>query len=682
MEFSIKWKLLGSFSLAMFVPLMIHLGGGSGILSLGVGVVMVCILSSYSYYRIQGALSAIRDNLAPLSLKDMPPLNQHPDELTAAMLWSDRLIDSVEASMSRMGEGLPVPKSYQPGEHVTFRAQLSSGDGCIGECITYTTKGNSGLNIPHFDAVRNEEIFHQSIDSLKGKLEKLKDLIRTEKDKGIIDFQIYFLQDQNFIEGFLTNNGKGMGIDLSLETLFQEFIFRLESTHNALIRSRVKDLIDLKNQLAEEILGTIADSTSHENQLRDKIVLVQSLLPSEVLKLSAAGVKGVASRDGTPSSHAQILLESLGICSVSELDSWCEIPDGEKVLIDPTEKVLVLNPMGQEINKLEGMESERQHRVKHQPMALGSGEEIQVKANLNIPKDVHRSLSYGPDGIGLFRSEIAMLGQQVLPDEEKLFEDYSRITRAYSERPVTMRMLDIGGDKLAGITSHAEENPCMGQRSMRLLLANPDLFRTQFRAMRRACHGQTSIIFPMVGSIDEIDDIMDRIHFYADELRREGHELKPVRYGVMVEVPSVALRFEDLVDRFDVFNIGTNDLTQYTLAADRNNQEVATYYSPISPAVISLVARVARIGAAAHKEVCLCGEAASNPLAFPLWVGLGLRHFSIPYRGIPELKGVLGDHHLEDCRSLAQDVLSLNSNKAVQERLALYQEACLEPSRA
>jgi phosphoenolpyruvate-protein kinase (PTS system EI component) len=329
-------------------------------------------------------------------------------------------------------------------------------------------------------------------------------------------------------------------------------------------------------------------------------------------------------------------------------------------------KVVILNPVDSEIQEME----KEKERLKNQeiirgPVVLSSGETVAIKANLNMAHDVERAVEFGADGIGLFRSEIAYLGARSMPNEEDLFKSYSGVTESFSNSPVTFRMLDIGGDKLVGLKMSKEENPCMGNRSMRLLRSKPDLFRAQFRAMRKAAHDKTSIIFPMVNGVDELNEIMKQVHVYEAELKEEQIPLSQVKYGIMVEVPSIVECFEDVVDQFDFFNIGTNDLTQYTLAADRNNQDVADYYSSFHPAILKMIDKVCRLGHQAGKEVCLCGEVASEMNSLGLWLGLGVRQMSVPYRYVPALKQKVKLWDLGKAQSLAKACLACHSTKEV-----------------
>ena len=632
------------------------------------GLVTILVLTWYSYYRILNTLTTIRDNLRPLYEVGKDGSNTDiQDELNAALLWSDRLMESVEASIAHFNHQSDHKAIFQKGSFFKARGHLSSGDACFGKVFNYSPLGASGFNIPHFDALRNQDLFYESIASLKNRLEKMRDMLDQSQVKGIIDFQIYFLADPNFIQGFLSHNQRGLNLESSLESLFLEFVQRLEKVSNELVRSRAKDLIDLKEQLLQELMIIVSDEAVKEHVFQGKILLVDSLMPSHVLRYHRGGILGIICREGTPSSHSQILLESLGVPSISKIILPTEIPDGEEVLLDVVSKKVLINPDHKEKLRIQAEQQHLQQRViEKSPINMRSGEKILVKANLNMAYDAERALKFGADGIGLFRSEIAYLGLRNLPKEDELLVSYRQITEVFSELPIAFRMLDIGGDKLIGSNISHEENPSMGNRSMRLLNTHPELFRVQYRAMRKAAHSKTSIIFPMVNGVDEIDNIMEKIETYESELKTDGALSFGIRYGIMIEVPSIVERFEDIVQRFDFFNIGTNDLTQYTLAADRNNQAVASYYSSLSPALLSMVEKVCRLGNEAGKEVCLCGEVASDFAALPLWLGLGVRQFSVPYRYIPALKAKLSQLDMSSAQSLAQEALKISSAKQVK----------------
>ena len=251
-----------------------------------------------------------------------------------------------------------------------------------------------------------------------------------------------------------------------------------------------------------------------------------------------------------------------------------------------------------------------------EPVTLKSGTDVVVAVTINnIHTEVDQAVKMGADAVGLFRSEVEFIARKDWPTEQELTEQYSHLVQSFAERPVVMRMLDLGGDKLPGglVAVRHEDNPCMGERSMRLLLANPDLFRRQTRAMLRAANEHTSIIFPMVSGWYELEKIRALVESYTGELKAEGATLAPVRFGLMIEVPSVVERFADYVEHFDTFNLGTNDLTQYALAVDRNNDAVADYYACHHPSLLSMIQRVCLIAAEHGKEVNACGEMARDP---------------------------------------------------------------------
>jgi phosphoenolpyruvate-protein kinase (PTS system EI component) len=268
------------------------------------------------------------------------------------------------------------------------------------------------------------------------------------------------------------------------------------------------------------------------------------------------------------------------------------------------------------------------------------------------------------------------IGRPDMPEEMELSEEYSRLTEAFQGKPVTMRMLDLGSDKISLFQAEErEENPCMGNRSMRLLLKRPGVFRTQLRAMLRAARQDTTILFPMISGWHELEKIRTAVERMSEEFVLDGGEIRAtVLYGLMVEVPSVVERFEDYVDNFDVFNIGTNDLTQYTLAADRNNENVAEYFKTFHPSVLSMIEKVCRIAAEKDKKVCVCGEMASELPLIPLLLGLGANCFSIPYHTVPKMKGFISTLDMGKCRELAQEALECRSTDEVEDILADYSD--------
>lgn len=675
MDFSIKWKLFVSFSLSMLMPILAIKLGIPLYLSLIAGTLMIFSLTWYSYYRISSALSTIKENIKPLyelerRMSDM----ERADELDAAMEWSVLLTSSVERSISSMERHQGQMNKYEMGESCQCTGKLSSGPSLLGQVFNLNSHEDFGAKIPKMSPDEQVELFHEGVGSLKERLEKLRNVVVNESVKGIVDFQIYFLEDPNFKQGFISHNARGVDLTSSIEALFGEFIARLEQVKNEKIKTRVKDLLDIKSQLLQEIEMAVSDKEDGDQCLKGKVLIVDHLMPSQVIRYHRNMVAGVVSREGTPSSHAQILLESLGVSSISDVKIPDGIPDGEEVALDCVGKKVLFNPSKTEKAKIaKDIEQLKTQVILHEPVHLVSGESIKVKANLNMAHESDKVHKYGADGVGLFRSEIAYLGKSHLPTEDELFYSYQEMVESLEGLPITFRMLDIGGDKLAGLGGVFEENPSMGNRSMRLLTANVGLFRSQYRAMRRSANRQASIIFPMVNGLDEMNSIMDRISEFDRELEAEGCELEDVEFGLMVEVPSVVECFADIVGHFDRFNIGTNDLTQYTLAADRNNQEVSQYYSSYHPAVIRMIEKVCRIGNKAGKSVCLCGEVALDLDALPLWVGLGVRELSVPYRYVPELKQRLKNLDSQFCFELARDVLSQNSTSQICSILERYQ---------
>jgi len=316
---------------------------------------------------------------------------------------------------------------------------------------------------------------------------------------------------------------------------------------------------------------------------------------------------------------------------------------------------------------LGGMINEKVH--------LRSGLEIFVCATINnVYTEAAKAKEAGADGVGLFRSEMSFIGRSDLPSEDELYQEYCMLSSVFPTQPINTRVLDLGSDKIASFQedSFLGDNPCMGNRSTRLLIAKPNLFRTQLRAMLRAATKQTTILLPLISGWHELDKIRVLIISIKDELRQDGlTHVDAVKFGIMVEVPSIVARFEDYVNDFDVFNIGSNDLTQYTLAADRNNQEVAEYYRFTHPSLLSMIQKVCDLGNAKGKPVNLCGEMASIPELLPLLIGLGIRRFSVPYRHIPSLKAHIRELDEEECKKIAHHTLNCRSSDEVDRIIAM-----------
>nr|2XZ9_A Chain A, PHOSPHOENOLPYRUVATE-PROTEIN KINASE (PTS SYSTEM EI COMPONENT IN BACTERIA) [Caldanaerobacter subterraneus subsp. tengcongensis]2XZ9_B Chain B, PHOSPHOENOLPYRUVATE-PROTEIN KINASE (PTS SYSTEM EI COMPONENT IN BACTERIA) [Caldanaerobacter subterraneus subsp. tengcongensis] len=311
-------------------------------------------------------------------------------------------------------------------------------------------------------------------------------------------------------------------------------------------------------------------------------------------------------------------------------------------------------------------------QLKDLPAETPDGKKVMLAANIGTPKDVASALANGAEGVGLFRTEFLYMDRNSLPSEEEQFEAYKEVVEKMGGRPVTIRTLDIGGDKeLPYLDMPKEMNPFLGYRAIRLCLDRPDIFKTQLRAILRAsAYGNVQIMYPMISSVEEVRKANSILEEVKAELDREGVKYdKEIKVGIMVEIPSAAVTADILAKEVDFFSIGTNDLTQYTLAVDRMNEHVKEYYQPFHPAILRLVKMVID---AAHKEgkfAAMCGEMAGDPLAAVILLGLGLDEFSMSATSIPEIKNIIRNVEYEKAKEIAEKALNMSEAREIEKMM-------------
>lgn len=590
-----------------------------------------------------------------------------------------------EATPTRPPASNLAPKTQQ----TEFKANLATGDPVVGVATVLPRRQEEEQSaLDRLTSRRAVALFRKALATSREELKSLRETPELgEDERGIVDFQIMVLNDDALTKDVEHYVKDGLTLPESLNTTFALFVGTLEQSQNAYLRSRVADFLDLKHRLMDNVFRILSPEVDDFfANSSGKIVFCESVYPTDVVALYQAGAKGIVSIRGTASSHAEILLSSFNLPSLTNIDGlpfW--MAAGRQVLVDTVNRTLIFDPTPEQIENLTQPTRIQHEDVITKPVTLASGEAVKVLATINnVSVEARRALAAGADGVGLFRSEMSYIGRKELPQEDELYEEYRVLTDAFSAKPVAMRMLDLGGDKLA-VYQHEhehEENPCMGNRSMRLLIRRPELFRTQLRAMLRSSSENTCILFPMISGWQELIKVQEMTQKIAAELEREGiTRIDDVKYGIMVEVPGVVERFGDYVDKFDLFNIGSNDLTQYALAADRNNRNVAEYFSFYHPSVLSMLKRVCEVGMAHEKPVRLCGEMAGDLTMLPLLVGLGVREFSTHYYLIPKVKRTLQELELTACQELAADCLTRLDPRSVEEVVLAFQ-ARLQPQES
>ena len=460
----------------------------------------------------------------------------------------------------------------------------------------------------------------------------------------------------------------------ALSKVMNRYVRKLQDLNSPILSERIHDLQDVEKLLLSTLLGKRIEGLSN---LKDEVVVIaHNLTPAQTAKLDPEMVKGFATDVGGKTSHTAIMGRALGIPAVVGLeDIATAVVGGDLIVIDGYRGVVVIDPDEGQIAEYSARARKMQSlakRLKSQaklPAETIDGHRIEVHANIELPSEVKSAVECGASGIGLYRTEFIHL-QAPTAGEEVHFENYRSVIESLGGLPLTVRTLDLGGDKLpeGGLE---EENPFLGCRSIRWCLANPKPFRAQIRAILRAgLLGPVRLMLPMITSISELDRSLQIIDEVSDELRAEGVEFdENIPIGVMVEVPSLALIASHVAGRVSFLSVGTNDLVQYTLAVDRGNEHVADLYDPMHPAVLHLILQLVRTGQEHSVRVSLCGEMASESIYLPLLVGMGLREISVSPQLIPEVKQVIRSLVDYEVRELSARCLQMSDGEQITREL-------------
>jgi len=458
-------------------------------------------------------------------------------------------------------------------------------------------------------------------------------------------------------------------------SVMQDLADQFLAQDNAFFRERVSDIYDLKRRLLEKLIGEQRSALAGLEH--PAIVVAHDLTPSQTAALDRKLIRGLATDLGGRTSHTAILAHALGIPAVVGLkDITRRAATGDSIILDGHRGHAILQPDAAQL--LESRQEARAYReqekelkkLRDQPAITTDGTEVTLLANIEFTDEVPEAIEFGAQGIGLYRTEFLFMDGDRVPTEHEQFENYVAAVKALGGRPLTIRTLDLGADKiapgLAEIHDEKEPNPFLGCRSIRLCLQHLDLFRTQLRAILRAsAHGPVRIMFPLICNIMELRQAKMVLSDVREDLEDQGISVDSVPVGVMIEVPSAALQASALAKEVDFFSVGTNDLIQYTVAVDRSNERIASLYSGAHPAVLELIKNVVRAANHAKIGVSLCGEMAGDPEFAMLLLGFGLRVFSITPPAIPGIKRVVRSIGIERCKRIARKTGSFDNDREV-----------------
>jgi len=515
--------------------------------------------------------------------------------------------------------------------------------------------------------------------------ERLEELQRSTEvrlgpvEARIFEPQILMLDDEEVVDGtvrYIREN------HLSAERAFEWRMLELQAlwsrTSNPMVLDRLNDLQDLMVRVLHHLLGH-HDTADLAGWGEGVIVVSTDMTPSLVMQLDPRTVLGIATDHGTRTAHWAILARSLEIPAVVGLgDVTSRGKEGLDAILDGRIGRIVLEPGPAERESfatrrqtIDDWEEDLAHIVALESVTA-DGQYVELRANLDLPEEALEAQAHGAVGIGLFRTEFLVVGRNTMPNEEEQYEAYRSVAEAFPQGAVFVRTFDLGGDKFPMfLHMPREENPFLGWRAIRVCLDEPDLFRTQLRALLRAtAHGDVRLMLPLVNDVDEVRQVRALLDEEGEKLERDKIPFNPgYKLGVMIETPAAALDAAELARYVDFFSIGTNDLVQYTLAVDRTNTRLAKLYNPFHPAVVRQLHQVARVGRAAGIEVSVCGEMAAHPLGAYLLLGLDITVLSMSFPSLPEIKKMVRDIRIEDARRAARKALAADTSREVTARL-------------
>jgi len=487
-----------------------------------------------------------------------------------------------------------------------------------------------------------------------------------KKDEAtIFDSHLLVLEDNEFLNQVREQiRVAGENVEYAFHSQILEAVSRLDQSEDPYLRERAKDIRDLEHRVVRALLG---EREPAFGDLIDNAIVVAHDLPATITaELDRDKILGIATEVGAPHSHTAILARALEIPAVVGLGPvLAELQHGGPVLLDGREGVLISDPAEETVDRYERVRDTVARRraelvtMAGAPSLSRDGESLTFQANLEFAREVDSALAFGCEGVGLYRTEYLFLQSGGEASEEDQYAVYRKLVERMGGRLVTIRTVDLGGDKLlAGM--EPEDNPFLGWRAIRYCLDRPEVFRSQLRAILRAgAHGPASIMLPMIATVDEADIAIAHFEAARRSLDDEGIERAEVcPIGALIETPAAALMADEFATRFDFLSVGTNDLVQYTLAVDRGNRRIAHLFQPFHPAVLRLIRDVCQAAERAGVEVTVCGEMAGNSRGAVLLMGLGVTRFSMVPARIPRIKQVLGRITIDEARAAAGDALA------------------------
>lgn len=512
----------------------------------------------------------------------------------------------------------------------------------------------------------------RAMEELQSIIDKIPEDVR--QHAGILEAQMELYKDQMLYGRTLKMiEEKQINAEWALKIVSATIKRMFEDISDPYLKERATDIVHVSNQIIRNLVG--AENVNIAAIDKRVILVAQDLSPADTSQIQLEKIKGFVTDCGGKASHTSIIARTLGIPAVLGLENATrEIKNDDIIIVDGKAGVVIVNPSDQTLVQYEERSLRFEEyqaaiaRSSHLPAVTADGRSLKLMGNIEMPEEIVSVIDYGADGIGLYRTEFLYMTRRSFPTEDELFEQYKEVVELMAPRPVTIRTLDINGDKVVSYNPNVDEvNPALGLRAIRFCLQRPDIFKTQIRAiLRAAAHGNVRIMFPMISSYEEIAEAREYLQIAADSLEKDGIEYSDnVEVGVMIEVPSAVVIADILARQVDFFDIGTNDLVQYALAIDRGNRQVAYLYHALHPAVIRMLKHVVEVGEQYNVKVSMCGEMASDPINLPVILGLGMNELSMNPQSIPAVKNAVRALRVSDLKGFMDDILSLNMTREI-----------------
>jgi phosphotransferase system enzyme I (PtsI) len=529
------------------------------------------------------------------------------------------------------------------------------------------------------------EKLYEGVRISKSELQQIKqeiaEVLGTE-ESNIFDAHLAILDDPVFlgeVAGIIQRQYKAA--EVAVKEVVDKFVNMFDLLDDEYMKERALDIKDVGTRLLKHLLGTFEEAKPPEDH--PFIIVAKELTPSQLARLDPSRLLGIVTAAGGKTSHVAIMARAMGIPFVFGFEAV--VQTGDMLVIDGDTGEVLVNPDEAVVGKYRERqtriieERERLQDIIHLPSATKDGTSVHLLANIASPKELEQAIRLGAEGVGLFRTEMIYMDRPGWPKEDEQLDIYRKAVELLAGKPLVVRTLDIGGDKLLDYISLPEEdNPVLGYRGIRISLDRRDMFKTQMKAILRASfYGPVKLLLPMISSVDEIRRAKEVLELAKRELRQAGHPFdEQIEVGIMIEVPAAVSIADLLAEEVQFFSIGTNDLVQYVLAVDRMNDKISHLYEPYHPAVLRVLKHIVEIAKRTGVSVSVCGELAGDPDALPIWLGLGVHQLSMSGQSLLNVKSRLLGLSAERCRGLISELLACRTSAEMK---ALLREAMPEP---